>query len=60
MAEDRVYEVSISVADKDEKVVKHLEGQLPHDTAESVAVDMANLLRTRSGAKVREIENANR
>ena len=57
MSEDKMYEITITVADKDDKVVSHLEGQLPHDTATSVVVDMANLLRTRSGAKVREIDS---
>lgn len=46
--EQRVFEIEIKIRSATDETVRHLEGPLPHATAEDVAVDLVGTLSSRS------------
>jgi hypothetical protein len=60
MSDETVYEIEIKVRSRDQEAVRHIEGPLPHETVEDVAVDLVGTLTSRSHGKVRHIAGTDR
>lgn len=56
MSDEKPYEITITVADKDGAVTRHLEAPLRHETPNDVVVDLANVVTSRSNDKARVID----
>lgn len=60
MADETVYEIEVRVRSATDESVRHLEGPLDHKTANDVAVDLVNVLDTRSRGKIKHVPGTDR
>jgi hypothetical protein len=62
MSDDKAYEIEIRVRSgaAGDEAVRHLEGPLPHGTAQDVAAEIVGVLDSRSGKKIKTIPGTDR
>ncbi len=60
MADQPVYEIEVRVRSATDEAVRHLEGPIDHDSAESVAADIVTHLDSRSRGKLKTIPGTER